>query len=505
MIFFFPIGHEEDVVRRRPVVTLGIIALCLVVHAAVFPIVQRQDEERLRLEGQLANFKIEMYTKHAASPRGVLDTLARTNAGSVAELGAAMAEGLKAFWEAFVAGRIVPKDDPDYKRYEAFASDLAELDAHSVFTRFGYRPAHPTAYSIFTALFLHGGLLHLLGNLYFLYLVGANLEDRWGRPAFAGFYLAGGVAAFLVHGLAFPGDLRPAIGASGAVSAAMGAFAVRYWRTRVRFWYFYLLLRVHTGTFAVPAYVVLPLWLAYQVFLAFFVSDLVPVAFHAHIGGFVFGAAFATILAATGVERNVLAPAVERKVEPRAYAPDDRIVRAHALLTETRPDEAVPLLQEVLIARPGDLSARREMLRALLIQARAGEARAEAHELIDRLVESGEVVEAADVFAEAVAGVPDLTASGKAQFAVAQALDQRKDFSAAARAYRNLGERSPDFPLAPKALVAAARLYADRLDDAKTAFALYRRFLERYPADPLGDHVRERMRSLTGGQVVFGE
>ena len=143
------------------------------------------------------------------------------------------------------------------------------------------------------------------------------------------------------------------------------------------------------------------------------------------------------------------------------------------------------------------------MLQAFLLEGRAGEARAEAREVIERLVAAGATEEAADVFAEAAPTVPDLVAEAAAQFAVAQALDRRKDYANAARAYRALAERWTDFALAPKSLVAAARLTRERLDDPQAAFTLYRRFLARYPNDPLAPHVREQMRTMTGGQVVF--
>ena len=503
MIFFFPIGHEENVVRRWPAVTFAVIGLCLVAHAVLYPMMERDDEERRRFADRVDAFKGEMYWKHGGGPRSVMDAAADSNARSLADLGAAMKAGVAAFWDAFVAGRVVPKDHEDYKRYVALEDDGRERERHTVLGRLAFRPDRAVWYTYFTALFIHAGLLHLLGNLYFLYLVGAALEDRWGRVPFALLYLGGGVAAFAVHGLVFPHDARPAIGASGAVSAAMGAFAVRFWRTRVRFWFFYVLLRVHQGTFGLPAFVVLPAWAGYQVLLALFLGDATNVAYLAHVGGFAFGAMAAGVVAWTGIERRVLAPAVARKAQRVVHRSDERLVRARVLLAETRPDEAAALLVQVLAERPDDLTARREMLRAFLLQGRNDDARAEAREAIERLVAAGETEEAADVFAEAAPAVPDLVAEAAAQFAVAQALDRRKDHANAARAYRNLAEKWRDFGLAPKALVAAARLFRERLDDAKAAFGLYRKFLERYPKDPLAGHVREQMRAMTGGQVVF--
>jgi len=99
--------------------------------------------------------------------------------------------------------------------------------------------------------------MHLLFNMWFLWLVGCNVEDAWGRLLFPAFYLSGGAIAGLVHAGMMGSSSLTLIGASGAVAAAMGAFLVGFARTKIRF---FGLLLIRPMTFAAPAYVMLPLW-----------------------------------------------------------------------------------------------------------------------------------------------------------------------------------------------------------------------------------------------------
>jgi membrane associated rhomboid family serine protease len=138
--------------------------------------------------------------------------------------------------------------------------------------------------SIFTAMFLHGGFFHLAGNMLYLWIFGDNVEDRMGRGRFIAFYLICGAIAALAQALPDTRSTVPMIGASGAVSGVLGAYAVLYPRANVLVAMPFLLARV-------PALLVLGVWFAGQL-----ASSMVAqpgaggVAFAAHIGGFVGGA-----------------------------------------------------------------------------------------------------------------------------------------------------------------------------------------------------------------------
>ncbi len=138
--------------------------------------------------------------------------------------------------------------------------------------------------TILTSMFIHGGFAHILGNMWFLWVFGDNIEDRLGKARFLIFYLAGGVAAALVQGLVEPGSHTPMIGASGAISAVLGAYYVLFPRA--------LVLTVVWLIFY-PIFFYLPAWfyLGYWAVIQFFegIAGVSGVAFWAHLGGFLWG------------------------------------------------------------------------------------------------------------------------------------------------------------------------------------------------------------------------
>jgi len=145
----------------------------------------------------------------------------------------------------------------------------------------------PPPLTIVTSMFLHGGLMHLAGNMLYLWIFGDNVEDRMGRGRFAAFYLLCGVIAALAQALPDTRSTIPMIGASGAVSGVLGAYIVLYPRAKVLVG---VPLLIVFYTFRVPALVVLGVW-----FLGQLASTLAAapgqggVAFGAHVGGFLAG------------------------------------------------------------------------------------------------------------------------------------------------------------------------------------------------------------------------
>jgi membrane associated rhomboid family serine protease len=153
--------------------------------------------------------------------------------------------------------------------------------------------------SVFTSMFMHGGLLHLGGNMLFLWIFGNNIEDSMGPVKFVLFYLAGGVAADALQ-IAFDADSNvPTLGASGAVAAVLGGYALLYPRARVITVIFII---IFFTVLELPALLVLGLWFVQQlVFGALEYGSAEQggggVAYFAHIGGFVFGLAAIRLVA----------------------------------------------------------------------------------------------------------------------------------------------------------------------------------------------------------------
>jgi len=143
-------------------------------------------------------------------------------------------------------------------------------------------------YAVFSSMFLHGGFLHLLGNMLYLWIFGDNIEGLCGHGRFLIFYLICGIAAFASHFVLEPSSTIPMIGASGAISGILGAYVLRFPRARVHIVFplfpFIWLWR----TAVLPAVIVLGFWFLLQIFSALF-STGSGVAWFAHIGGFVSG------------------------------------------------------------------------------------------------------------------------------------------------------------------------------------------------------------------------
>ena len=157
-------------------------------------------------------------------------------------------------------------------------------------------------FSVLASMFLHANWLHLAGNMFFLWMFGDNVEDRFGRVTYLLFYLVGGAIAALGHVLSDPNSLVPVVGASGAIAAVMGAYLVLAPRARLTA----IIVPIFFLPFRVPAWIFLIEWLVLQ----FFTSANSGVAWIAHVAGFAAGVALALLLQASGrVTRNDYDPA----------------------------------------------------------------------------------------------------------------------------------------------------------------------------------------------------
>jgi membrane associated rhomboid family serine protease len=153
----------------------------------------------------------------------------------------------------------------------------------------GHAPASVALFPLFSSMFLHGGLMHLLGNMLFLYIFGDNVEDTFGHIGYLFFYLLCGIGSGLIHVMFNWGSGIPALGASGAISGVMGAYAVLFPNHRILTFFFIFLIPV-------PAILILGYWFVLQ-FVAGInglgMATSGGVAWWAHIGGFLMGVGIA--------------------------------------------------------------------------------------------------------------------------------------------------------------------------------------------------------------------
>ena len=156
--------------------------------------------------------------------------------------------------------------------------------------------------TLLTAMFMHGGWMHIIGNMIYLWAFGPEMEDAMGSFRFLVFYLAGGLIAMMAQVLADPSSSIPVLGASGAIAAVMGAFIVTFPRDRIRTVVFFL---IFFGITYIPAVLLIGFWFLMQVLNFGSVAEVQTggVAYLAHIAGFLFGVVFARML----VDRKRLA------------------------------------------------------------------------------------------------------------------------------------------------------------------------------------------------------
>ena len=171
-----------------------------------------------------------------------------------------------------------------------FSRILTPYGQQALIYHYALIPDHLHLSSLVTSMFLHGGWLHLIGNMLFLWAFGSNVEDALGAVKYIIYYLACGVAAAVVHLVFNLGSPIPTIGASGAIAGVMGGFLLLYPRARILTLVFIIFF---VTTIEVPAALLLLYWFAIQIFSGLFsfsrLADAGNVAWFAHIGGFLAG------------------------------------------------------------------------------------------------------------------------------------------------------------------------------------------------------------------------
>jgi len=179
----------------------------------------------------------------------------------------------------------------------------SQASAYDLFVfKHGFRPAAPSLGDLLFAMFLHGGLMHLFGNMLFLWIYGNNVEARLNPLGFVFWYLLTGVAATAFHAVFFMSSDVPLVGASGAISGVLGFYFIWFPRNTVRVLFF--LPPVFWHVFEIGARIVLGFYLLIDNVLPFLFAGAGGVAHGAHIGGFLAGAAAAWVMDRRGAARN---------------------------------------------------------------------------------------------------------------------------------------------------------------------------------------------------------
>jgi membrane associated rhomboid family serine protease len=423
-----PIGHEDQQVRRLPWMTILLVAANVLVFLFTNQIAQQQAGETRQRVQEVVRYAAERpYLRVSDDLRRVVPP-----APPRAEL----------------SPETVAREQA---RFDEMLAELRSGTKGNIYRTYGYVPAEPRLLTLFTSMFLHGGWMHLLGNMLFLWLAGGSLEDRWGRILFLLVYLASGVVAALLHAAMMPHSALPMVGASGAIAGLMGAFLVRLARTRIRFFYWFVVVR---GTFVMPAFVALPLWLLQQFAMARSGAGG-GIAVWAHIGGFVFGVLVALVVRLADFEKKVLAPAIARKT---TWSPSEQLTAALEKLDRGGAEAGVRDLVALLKQTPNSIEARAALVAAYTQVGDTASAGRESARLVSAYVVAREMDGGLAALDEHRRAHPDVAVPLRSLLTLAAHREKQERHAEAADLYQKGIAAWPVDPLRPKALVAYGRL-----------------------------------------------
>jgi membrane associated rhomboid family serine protease len=367
-------------------------------------------------------------------------------------------------WDARM--RMIDSPQVLQEEMDRLSARYDELQTGSLIERYTFVPAHPTWYSYITANFLHGGWLHIIGNMWFLWLAGIVLEDAWGHGMYLLVYLVAGAFALQVHAWCNPGSYTPTLGASGAVAAMMGAFLVRFPRVRIRMLWLWGFLR--PTRFSAEAYWLLPLWFLMEIFYGTVFGSHSGVAHMAHVGGFAFG-----MIAALGLRYSGLEHAINRSIDEELDPThDSELDNVHDLITENRIDDALMQLENFMLMHP---ESERALLQLQEVHWRKHDI-PEYTKATQRLCAFHLAQHAPEA---ALKDYEDIVNTGGALppidlwMKLCHALEEQQEYERALGEYQEIAQAYPKDRQSLMALLSGARLAMNRLNRPNQALLLY--------------------------------
>lgn len=354
---------------------------------------------------------------------------------------------------------------------------MLPLDRQFVLMELGLVPAHPSISDLVTAMFLHVDVFHLGWNMLFLWLFGPNVEDALGHLEYSIFYMGSGFAAALLnHAVvhwAIPAAMDiPTIGASGAIAGILGIFAARFYRTRIRvFWYVGILFYpIRWGTFQVSTVVGLAIWFLQQ--LAGGVLSLANpmgsgVAYWSHIGGMVFGMGLAWALG-LGVQGM------------KEYLMED----AQASLEQGATFKAAQNLRAVLAHDPDNPAVHAALARTYAMQQDPENAIPHYERSIQLYLDQGDQSNAARHYDELKHFYANARLDPKLEYRLAAYMLEADRHAPALALLEGIYSSHPSTPEGEISLLKIGDLFLKRLGEPRKAVEFYQRFLAEYPHSP---------------------
>ena len=492
-----PIGTKSSL-ALKPVMTIGLIIVNTIIAIITLPLGSQTEHKIFEAQRERYGRQLELFIIDHSNPRYddtfgrryINDSIKEINSAEdymdlemklfgvlsmlditfedLEEYGAELEERSDSYYENktyaemeifFEWERLREKEDKAFNGHVNFALGLKPTKMGRLHTYFTYQ-------------FLHGDLWHLLGNMLFLWVVGCLLEDSWGRFPFLAFYLVGGAFAGLAHCLQDTSSMVPLIGASGSIAAAMGAFAIRHFFTRIKFFYFFLFFfRPFWGTFCLPAYVFLPFWFIEQLVLRS-LSNFVGasgVAYMAHIAGFAGGVTVALFFRYSGFENKFLAPRVQTKQIDAGVTKDPRFDEACDLIEKGDMEGAKSIFSQLVIERPNDLDMLQDITIIYKEKGFAEECQQLAERVLKGLLIKSNLEDASTVVLSMIEPGEKIQLNLQALMRVAKWLTVQERYGEAHDVYRFILDNDAPSNIYVRAALGLALLCAEHLNNPKDA------------------------------------
>ncbi len=367
MLLLIPLEKKLEL-RRFPIVTF----LLILINTLVFFIGQSGDDDAFENaakyyhESGLARIEVPAYLKYLQDTPGRGES--QQDKDTVSDL--KNIEHYPALMSDAHAMMMIMSDDQfldelldnktvittemeEYENWEEYREGLDKELNKSLTIKYGFIPKDRRPITFLTTQFLHGGVMHLVGNMVFLLFLGIAVENIFGSLRYLPFYLISGVSATAFFMLFDMTSRVPLVGASGAIAGLMGMYAISYGLRRIRFFYNILF---YFNYVKAPALIMFPLWLGNE-FLQYFFVEGSNVAYMAHAGGLLAGAAIAALMSLfkKGVDREYM----DENVKQDNLA--EQMTEANTLMGQLEFDQAKKIYNQVLRDHPDNFDALKKL------------------------------------------------------------------------------------------------------------------------------------------------
>ena len=471
-MFIFPVGKQKKL-RKLPWITLLLITANIFIFMSTWP-----DTLRFYEELSNVNSKIDTQKSTIEQIKSEIESLSRQQK-DLSDLKSNTYRNR--YYASYylqqnqsIDQQLVDKQthltqiETEVKKLEATAE---ELKPQIPFLQYGYIASKQEPWRLITHQFLHSGYMHLIFNMFFLWFVGCNLEDKWGKWYFLGFYLVCGVVAALANEFFMPSGDIPLVGASGAIAGAMGAFMVRYPKTKVKVFYLFFFGFLFKMGFA----------------------DWPSVAYWAHVGGFAFGAIVAVLMNTTGFEKKYIEPNIEKE-EKELLGVSSKVLDAKETIEEGNDIKAEEMLRGVIKSDPSVLEAYVTLLGVLkkYHSMMTDEMKGFVLKILELAArKNDELTELTNYYNHRELVWPQYSLTLKTLMFLARILEAKGDFLEAANIYSKIINEYSNDPLSNKAFYGYAKV-AIQQGQKEKALEILKRLL----VQPEGYHYQDRVAEL---------